>query len=111
MGRKGENRRSKCKWRESEGGGMCYSWPVMAVVLLCSVCSSAQLTITLTFISDTSGITLSGSGSSAATAAFGSVRAFGGTVPSGVTKSVGANTWTLSTPMDVQVQKGTLDLR
>jgi hypothetical protein len=85
-------------------------WLVLVALLLSSVRSSAQLTISLTFVSDPGGIALSGSGTSAASASFGTVQAFGGAVSSGVTKSVGANSWTLSTPIDITVQKGVLDL-
>jgi len=60
--------------------------------------------------SDPSGISLSGSGTSSASMNFGAVRAFGGTVPSGVTTSVGGNSWTLNTTIDVRVSKGTLDV-
>jgi hypothetical protein len=84
---------------------------VLAAVLLWCGRSSAQLglTITVQFITDPSGLALSGSGTAAATAAFGTVQAYGGTVPTGVTKTVGASNWILSTPIDVLVQKGTLD--
>jgi hypothetical protein len=84
---------------------------VLAAVLFCSGRSWAQagLTITVQFSTDPSGLALSGSGTAAATAAFGTVQAYGGTVPTGVTKSVGASNWILSTPIDVLVQKGTLD--
>jgi hypothetical protein len=85
-------------------------WLVLVALLLSSARSSAQLTISLTFVSDPGGIALSGSGTSAASASFGTVQAFGGAVSSGVTKSVGANSWTLSTPIDITVQKGVLDL-
>jgi hypothetical protein len=62
--------------------------------------------LTLTFNTDPSGIALGGSGTSAATMSFGSVQAYGGTVPGGVTKSVnGTTNWTLSTPIDVRVTK------
>jgi hypothetical protein len=81
------------------------------VVLLWSgrTCAQLGLTITVQFSTDPSGLALSGSGTAAATAAFGAVRAYGGTVPTGVTKTVGAGNWILSTPIDVRVQKGTLD--
>ncbi len=84
---------------------------LLAAVLLWSGRSCAQLglTISVQFSTDPSGLTLSGSGTAAATAAFGTVQAYGGTVPTGVTKSVGASNWILSTPIDVLVQKGTLD--
>ncbi len=60
--------------------------------------------VNLTFVTDAAGITLGGSGTSAASIAFGSVQAKGGTVPTGVTKTLnGATSWTLSTPFDVVV--------
>jgi hypothetical protein len=91
---------------------MCRYCLVLAAVLLWSGRSCAQLglTISVQFITDPSGLALSGSGTAAATAAFGTVQAYGGTVPAGVTKTVGASNWILSTPIDVLVQKGTLDL-
>jgi hypothetical protein len=59
----------------------------------------------MVFSTDASGITLGGSGTSTATIAFGSVQAFGGTVPTGVTRTVNALTdWKLSTPFDVLVE-------
>ncbi len=82
---------------------------VLVALLFWSCRASAQLTLTVAFVSDPSGITLSGSGTSSASLSFGTVQAFGGTVPSGVTKSVAGNSWTLSTPFDVLVQKGVLD--
>jgi hypothetical protein len=74
------------------------------LLIACASHSSAQ-TITLTFSSDPSGIVLSGSGTSAASLSFGTVQAFGGTVPSGVSKATDANarTCTLSTTVDVEV--------
>lgn len=70
-----------------------------------AVTATVAGSMSITFSTDASGITLSGSGTSAATIAFGSVQAYGGSVPSGVTKTVNAPTnWTLSTPFDVTVQ-------
>jgi hypothetical protein len=80
---------------------------ILVALLLCAGRGWAQ--VTLAFVSDPSGITLSGSGTSAASMSFGTVRAFGGTVPSGVSKSTTASSFTLSTTIDVQVQKGVLD--
>ncbi|MGH9544787.1 MAG: hypothetical protein ACRD23_06180 [Terriglobales bacterium] len=61
--------------------------------------------MSITFSSDASGMTLGGSGTSAATIAFGSVQAYGGSVPAGVTKTVNPPTdWALSTPFDVDVE-------
>jgi hypothetical protein len=54
---------------------------------------------------DASGLTLTNSGTSAVTAAFGTMSAYGGTVPTGVTRTVNAPTnWKISTPFDVVVQ-------
>lgn len=78
---------------------------VLALALL-SVQSASASSLTLTFSSDPSGIALGGSGTSAATITFGNVQAFGGAVPSGVTKAInGTTNWTLSTPIDVLVSK------
>ena len=77
----------------------------LALILIPGKCLNAQ-TLTITFSTATSGITLSGSGTSSATLGFGNVQALGGTVPSGVTKSLnGAINWSLSTPVDVLVTK------
>jgi hypothetical protein len=55
--------------------------------------------------SDASGLTLTNSGTSAVTAAFGTMSAYGGTVPTGVTRTVnGTTNWKISTPFDVVVQ-------
>jgi hypothetical protein len=78
-------------------------WPFLVFVLMQSSPAWAQV-VTLTISTDPTGITLTGSGTPAAALAFGSVQAFGGTVPSGVTKSVGANSWTLDTVIDLNVQ-------
>jgi hypothetical protein len=76
---------------------------LLMAMLLLSGRTSAQVILSFTIISDPSGITLTGSGTPAATMSFGAVQAFGGSVPSGVTKTVGANSWTLSTPIDLHV--------
>jgi hypothetical protein len=61
-------------------------------------------TLRLRFRSDPSGIAIGGSGTAAAAINFGSVQAYGGTVPTGVTKTLnGTTSWTLSTPIDVRV--------
>jgi hypothetical protein len=60
--------------------------------------------MSLTFVTDASGITLGGSGTSAATIAFGSVQAYGGSVPTDVTRTAnGTTNWKLATPFDVVV--------
>jgi hypothetical protein len=69
-----------------------------------AVTATPAASISLTFVSDGSGIALGNSGTSAVTMAFGTVQAFGGTVPAGVTKTVsGTTSWSLSTPFDVVV--------
>lgn len=75
---------------------------VLAVALLGSGSAPAQ-TLTLTFVSDGSGIGLSGSGTDAASMSLGTVQALGGTVPSGVTQQTDATSFTLSTPIGVEV--------
>ncbi|HXE90463.1 MAG TPA: hypothetical protein VNK82_05805 [Terriglobales bacterium] len=74
-----------------------------------TVSATVESSISLTFVSSGSGISLTGSGSNAATMAFGNVKAYGGSVPAGVTKSVnGVTDWTLSTPFLVRVEKANL---
>lgn len=70
-----------------------------------AVTATISSSVSLTFISDGSGIPLGGTGTSAATIAFGSVQAFGVAPPAGVTRTVNlaASNWTLSTPFDVVV--------
>jgi hypothetical protein len=70
-----------------------------------AVTATTVASVSLTFVTDGAGITLGGSGTSAATIAFGSVQAYGGAVPANVTKLVnGTTNWSLSTPIDVVVQ-------
>jgi hypothetical protein len=70
-----------------------------------AVTATTVASVSLTFVTDGAGIALGGSGSSAATIAFGSVQAYGGAVPGGVTRTVNAPTnWSLATPFDVDVQ-------
>jgi hypothetical protein len=70
-----------------------------------TVTATTVASISLTFESDGSGITLGNAGTAAVTVAFGSVQAYGGTVPTGVTKNVnGTTNWSLSTPIDVVVE-------
>jgi hypothetical protein len=70
-----------------------------------AVTATTSASVSLTFVTDGAGITMGNSGTSAATVAFGSVQAYGGSVPAGVTKAVNGSTdWSLSTPIDVVVQ-------
>lgn len=75
---------------------------ILLAILLWSGRSPAQV-VALTIVTDPSGITLTGSGTAAVTLSFGTVQAFGGTVPSGVTRTTGTNSWTLTTPIDLTV--------
>jgi hypothetical protein len=80
---------------------------LLMAILLWGCRASAQVVI-MTIVTDPSGIALTGSGTPAAVMAIGTVQAFGGTVPSGVTRIAGMNSWTLATPIDLDVtQVGT----
>src|SRR5579863_11822 len=60
--------------------------------------------ISLTFVTDGSGMAVTGTGTSTASLPFGTISMFGGSVPTGVTKTVtGTTSFTLSTPFDVRV--------
>jgi hypothetical protein len=88
------------------------NFPILAgtflLFMLFAQRSRAQ-SLTLTISSDPSGISLGGTGTPSASMALGNVQAFGGTVPSGVTKSLnGTSSWTLSSPVDVRVTKSGL---
>jgi hypothetical protein len=85
-------------------------WLVLAILLFWCRPAGAQTTLVMQLVHDPSGIALSGSGTSATSANFSNVAAFGGTVPSGVTKTVGASSFTLNTTIDVNVSKGALDV-
>ncbi len=92
-----------------------------ALVLVALVCgaasasatsSSATLAVSVTVGSsmsfvlqaDASGITLTNSGTSAVTAPFGTMSAYGGTVPVGVVRTVnGTSSWKISTPFDAVI--------
>jgi hypothetical protein len=66
--------------------------------------AAAQLSLAIVFSSDLAGIMLGASGTPNATIPLGTVSAYGGTVPTGVTRTVnGVSSWTLSTPIDVEV--------
>jgi hypothetical protein len=66
-------------------------------------CIPTLCSLTISIQSDAAGIMLGGSGTSAASMSFGTMQAYGGTTPSGVTKSVGTTNWTISTPFDIKV--------
>lgn len=70
-----------------------------------TVTATVNGSIQLVFNSNASGLTLSsGAGTNAATLAFGNVSAFG-TVATGVTRTVAATSFTVSSPVDVLVSK------
>ena len=66
-------------------------------------CVPTVCALTIILQSDASGLTLGGSGSSAATMSFGTMQAFGGTTPTGATKTLTATNFTISSPFDVKV--------
>lgn len=67
---------------------------------------SAELisSINLTFVTDASGVALTGSGTNAAALDFGTVSRYG-TPPANVTRTFQATTFTVSTPFDISVTK------
>jgi hypothetical protein len=70
-----------------------------------AVSATTASSVSIIFVTNGSGIALTGSGTDTAGMAFGSVSAYGGSVPAGVTKTVNGTTdWKLSTPFDVVVQ-------
>ena len=78
----------------------------LGLVLMFGLCCGGQAlsqTLTLTFVTESGGIGLSGSGTAAAAMNLGTLRAFGGTVPSGVTQQTDASSFTLSTAIGVEV--------
>ncbi|MGH9565944.1 MAG: hypothetical protein ACRD4I_08180, partial [Candidatus Angelobacter sp.] len=69
-----------------------------------AVTATVNGSITLVFNSDASGVPLTGANTNTAALAFGNVSAFG-TSPAGVTTTTGASNFTVSTPVDVLVNK------
>jgi hypothetical protein len=68
------------------------------------VSATVQGSINLTFVTDGSGMAVTGTGTSTASLPLGSVRMYGGSVPANVTKTVNSTTsFSLSTPFDVKV--------
>ena len=60
--------------------------------------------INLTFVTDASGLAVTGTTTSTASLPFGTVKMYGGSVPTNVTKTVnGTTSFSLSTPFDVRV--------
>jgi hypothetical protein len=68
------------------------------------VTGTVQGSINLTFVTDASGLAVTGTTTSTASLPFGTVRMYGGSVPANVTKTVNSTTsFDLSTPFDVRV--------
>jgi hypothetical protein len=64
--------------------------------------------IKLVFKSDASGVPLGGTGTDTATLAFGNIQAYGGGLSTGVTRTVNASSFTVSSPFNVNVTKANL---
>ena len=67
-----------------------------------AVSATVQSSISMVFNTDTNGVTLGNAGTNAATLSFGTISAYG-TPAANVTQSVGASSFTVSTPFDVLV--------
>jgi hypothetical protein len=68
------------------------------------VTETVQGSILLTFVTDASGMAVTGTGTSTASLPFGNVKMFGGSVPTNVTKTLnGITSYSLATPFDVRV--------
>jgi hypothetical protein len=68
------------------------------------VTETVQGSILLTFVTDASGMAVTGTGTSTASLPFGNVKMFGGSVPTNVTKTVtGTTSFSVATPFDVRV--------
>jgi len=67
------------------------------------VSATVQGSINLTFVTDASGLAVTGTTTSTASLPFGNVSMYSGTVPANVTKTIHATSFDLSTPFDVRV--------
>src|ERR1700726_886835 len=68
------------------------------------ITATVQGSINLTFVTDASGLAVTGTATSTASLPFGNVSMYSGTVPANVTKTVnGVTSFDLSTPFDVRV--------
>jgi len=70
-----------------------------------TVTATVQGSIQLQFNSDASGVALTGSGTNAATLAFGNISAFGALGSPNIVRTVNATSFTVSSAVDVQVNK------
>lgn len=69
-----------------------------------AVSATVQSSLSMVFNTDASGVALGNAGTNAATLNFGNISAYGA-LAANVTRSVGATSFTVSTPFDVQVSK------
>jgi hypothetical protein len=67
------------------------------------VSATVQGSINMTFVTDASGLAVTGTTTSTASLPFGNVSMYSGTVPTNVTKTIHATSFDLSTPFDVRV--------
>jgi len=67
------------------------------------VSATVQGSINLTFVTDESGMAVTGTATSTASLPFGNVSMYSGTVPANVTKTTAATSFSLATPFDVRV--------
>jgi hypothetical protein len=67
------------------------------------VTATVQGSINLTFVTDASGLAVTGTATSTASLPFGNVSMYTGTVPTNVTKTIAGTSFSLSTPFDVRV--------
>jgi hypothetical protein len=70
-----------------------------------TVSATVNSSITLAFQRNAAGFAIGNPGTAAATLGFGPVQAFGGAAIGGVTQTLNANSFTLSTPVDVVVNE------
>lgn len=71
-----------------------------------AVTATVQSSISMVFTSNVAGIALGGAGTNAATLAFGNIQAYGGLpLPAGLSRTVGAADFTVSTPFNVRVDQ------
>ncbi len=86
------------------GAQSAFALPPTSTTGTVAVTATTVGSVSLTFVSDEVGIALGGSGTAAATIAFGNLQAFGGATPSGVTFiPPDATSYGVSTPFDVVV--------
>jgi hypothetical protein len=78
-------------------------WVFVAAPLAEAQCSNLVCSVTVSLQSDASGRALGGSGTAMASMAFTTVQAYGGTVPTGVTKSLGTTNFTVGSPFDIKI--------